>query len=95
MSDILRKIVAVVLCVISMASGAMAATQQDIDNARAKGLAWLISNQNGDGSWKAAAGLEVQSTATALEALMNAGITQGFDYGAAVSWLKNTDPSSV
>jgi squalene cyclase len=68
MSDRLRKIVMMVLCVISMASGAMAATQQDIDNARAKGLAWLISDQNGDGSWKAAAGLEVQSTATALEA---------------------------
>jgi len=33
------------------ATPSLAATQAQIDAARANGIAWLIQNQNGDGSW--------------------------------------------
>lgn len=74
---------------------AHSATQTQIDQARAKGLAWLITQQKGDGSWQAASSLGVQSTATALDALNNAGISRGKTFGAAVTWLKNADAVSV
>lgn len=77
------------------AAQAHAATPGEIDQVRAKGLAWLITHQNGNGSWQAAPGLGVQSTATALGALANAGISRGKSFGAAVAWLKNADAPSV
>ncbi|MBP1151330.1 hypothetical protein [Methylocaldum sp. RMAD-M] len=51
-----------------------------IDEARLKGLAWLIQHQHGDGRWESVPGLEVAATAAAVEALVNAGVTQGEAY---------------
>jgi len=82
------------LC-LTAAMGAEAAIPVQIDDARAKGLAWLVKNQKGDGSWQAHGALKVQSTASALEALMQAGMRSGETYGAAVGWLSNVEASSI
>jgi hypothetical protein len=66
-----------------------------VDDARLKGLAWLITHQNGDGGWRGAPGLEMASTASALEALVNAGIAKGETYASAVAWLRNHPASST
>lgn len=93
MSFIARAVAVVLLLIFT--TTATAATQAEIDQARSKGLAWLITHQNGDGSWQAAPGLEVQSTSAALDALMNAGIYRGYSFGSAVAWLQNANAPSV
>lgn len=92
--SILPRIVVFAL-LTGLAPVGFAATQAQIDQARVQGLAWLMTHQNGDGSWTGAPGLEVQSTASALDALRNAGIGRGYNYGAAVAWLQNADAPSV
>lgn len=67
----------------------------DVDTARVKGLAYLFQSQKGDGSWSAHPSLKVQTTATALEALINAGIKSGETYGSATAWLANAETASV
>jgi hypothetical protein len=67
----------------------------EIDAARVKGLAYLFKAQKGDGSWFTHDSLKVQTTATALEALTNAGIRSGKTYGAAGAWLANTETASI
>lgn len=67
----------------------------DIDAARIKALAYLFHSQNGDGSWSAHDSLKAQTTATVLEALINAGIKTGETYGAAGAWLANAETASV
>lgn len=93
MPVIARAFAVVFLCAFSFE--AMAATQEEIDQARNKGLAWFYVNQKGDGSWKTAGGLQTQSTAAALEALLNAGITRGRPFAMAQSWLANADQIST
>lgn len=66
-----------------------------IDDARYKGVAWLITHQSGDGSWRGAPGLEVAETAAAIEALVNAGITQGDTFATGVAWLQNHQADSA
>jgi len=66
-----------------------------VDDARAKGIAYLIQTQKGDGSFSAASGLEIQSTGAALEALANAGMKSTQTYARATAWLLNTDPASI
>lgn len=79
-----------------LTSASMAATPAEIATARNKGLAWLISHQNGDGSWNSAPGAEVQSSAAVLNALVNSGITgSGFSYNGAIAWLGNAGAPSV
>ncbi|CAG0955445.1 Collagenase ColH [Anaerolineales bacterium] len=87
-------LITITLCAALYAE-ATAATQQQIDTARANGLAWLIRNQNGDGSWQMTSGLKVQPTAAVLEALMKAGIKQGYPYSSGIAWLGNADSPSV
>lgn len=79
----------------AMAVDASAVSQTQIDTARNRGLAWLLSQQRGDGSWQGAAGLEIMASSLALDAFKNAGIRQGYQYGAVVAWLKNADAMSV
>ena len=69
--------------------------QANVDDARAKGLAWLVKNQKGDGTWYAREAIRVQSTAAALEALMNAGIRSGETFGAGTAWLSNSESPST
>lgn len=83
------------LCAALGAHPAIAATQTQIDTARAKGIAYLIQTQKGDGSFVAAPGLEVQSTGAAIEALANAGMKSSQTYSRATAWLLNTDPASI
>ena len=85
----------VVVGMLSCVTNALAATQDQIESARARGLAWLILNQNGDGSWQTSSGLGVQSTAATIEAMLNSSISKGKVFGAAVTWLKNADAPSV
>lgn len=59
------------------------------DDTRLKGVAWLISHQSGDGSWRDTPGLEMQDTAAAVEALANAGVTGGASFTSGVAWLKS------
>lgn len=71
-----------------------ATTQSQIDAARAKGLAWLLTRQRADGSWGSKAGTEVAATAFAVETLVKAGV-KGRPFIAAVSWLSNAEPAST
>lgn len=93
MSALLRAVGVIVLLV--SASGALAATPEQLDQSRNKGLAWLFINQKGDGSWRTSSGLEVQATSAAMEAFMNFGIYHGRSFSAAESWLTNTEAFST
>lgn len=75
-----------------MATATMAAP---IDDARFKAMAWLITHQNGDGSWPGAPGLEMAETAAAVEALVNAGMTQSDTFTNGVAWLQNHEAYST
>lgn len=66
-----------------------------IEASRANGLAWLYKSQKGDGSWRGPAGLQVQATSAALDALMNAGITSGPAFYSGVASLLNAEPTST
>jgi len=66
----------------------------DIEQDRAEGIAWLLQNQNGDGSW-GEGGAKIAATAEALEALRHSGSDYGFIYSRSLSWLANTKTDSV
>ena len=88
---------------LMVAQGSMAATQVQIDAAWNKGLAWLMTNQHGDGGWSSAVldgnvtrqGLGFQATAAAVEALANIGLKTRYTYMGGVAWLSNAEPASV
>jgi hypothetical protein len=77
---------------LSVVSGAAHA---DIESARAKGLAWLVKAQRGDGSFAGAMGLSVQATAAVVEAMQAGGLSGSPQYGRALSWLANTSAEST
>lgn len=66
-----------------------------IDDARAKGIKWLVQTQKGDGSFAGLQGLEVQSTAAAAEAMQAAGLTRSPQYARALAWLTNAPGGSL
>ncbi|ATE59818.1 Ig domain-containing protein [Thauera sinica] len=67
-----------------------------VDDARAKGLKWLVQNQHGDGAWRSTAtGLEAQATANAIEAFRRGGLKNAPQFGAALAWLANLDADST
>ena len=72
-----------------------AATSAQVASARNTGLAWLIENQNGDGSWSAVPGLRVQATSATINAFLQAGIKNGLWYNSAVAYLANASPLSI
>lgn len=78
-----------VVCALSFA-----ATPAQIDDVRAKGLAWLLLNQNGDGSWGDSAGTEIRSTSYALDALLTSG-TRGYAYSHGLGYITNAEALSV
>jgi len=63
-----------------------AATQAQIDNARANGIAWLIQNQNGDGSWGDVEATRIAASAESMDALRRSGAQYGHLYSRALSW---------
>lgn len=86
-------IVCLLASTLAPSVGAHAAT---IDTARAKGLAYLITNQRGDGSWNSGAGgLEVQATSAAIEAFQGSGLRKSPQFSAGVSWLNNAETAST
>jgi len=96
MSVVQRVLLSMIVCAAAAnAPTAIAATQTQLDNARAKGIAYLIQTQKGDGSFTAAPGLEVQSTGATVEALANAGMKSSQTYSRATAWLLNSDPASI
>jgi hypothetical protein len=90
-----RLLLSIVLSAVAANSLAAAPTSAQLDQARTKGLAWLVTHQSGDGSWKSPSGLAIQPTSAALDALANAGIKQGYVYAASQAWLGNADGSSI
>lgn len=86
---------AIAIAVLVNLPSAQAATQAQLDTLRAKSLAYLISQQKGDGSWRDASGNGVQATASGIEALVQSGIKTGYVSGAAVSWLLNAEAPST
>ena len=83
----MRRLMLTVLCLSIFAT--TAGWAGTIQTAQINGLAWLILNQTGDGSWRDSSGLEVAQTAAGVEALLNAGITKGNTFSTAVAWLQN------
>ncbi|MFC1747589.1 tandem-95 repeat protein [Pseudomonadota bacterium] len=78
------------------AAPSLAATQAQIDNARANGIAWLIQNQNGDGSWgDIDASTRMAATTESMEALRRSGAEYGHLYTRALSWVANSKTESV
>lgn len=65
-----------------------------IDTARNKGMAWLMTHQLSDGSWRNTPGSEIVATAAAVEAFANAGL-KNFSYSLGISWLANAPALSV
>lgn len=83
------------LALWAAASGALAATPESIDQARAAAVAWLVSHQAGDGRWIGVGGADVQATASALLGLDAAGIASGYPRAAGLNWLANAHAGSV
>lgn len=84
---------AFIACLL-LSSSAQAATSIQLDTARNKGLAWLFTHQASEGQWASPAGLPLQTTAAAIDALKNAGISRGYYYAGAVAWLNNAEALS-
>lgn len=78
----------VLICLAGLSSVAQSATQ--IDTARAKALAWLMTNQSGEGKWSSASGADVIPTSAVLDAFALFGI-KGYPYTKGLTWLANTD----
>lgn len=80
---------------LSLPAKAATPTAAQISASRANGLAWLYKNQQGDGSWRLPAGLQVQATSAALDAMMNSGIKSGSTFYSGIASLANAQPSST
>lgn len=78
----------------ALAAAGEAAGSAQVDAARSRGLAWMLTHQRADGSWRGPAGSEFVATATAIEALEISGV-KSYPYAAGVAWLGNAHPSSV
>jgi len=66
-----------------------------VDDARAKGVKWMVQTQKGDGSFAGLEGLDVQSTSAAVEAMLAAGMTRSPQYARALAWLANAPGGSL
>ncbi|MHB1176684.1 MAG: putative Ig domain-containing protein [Sulfuriferula sp.] len=66
-----------------------------VDDARAKGIKWMVQTQKGDGSFAGLDGLDVQSTSAAVEAMLAAGMTRSPQYARALAWLTNASGGSL
>lgn len=83
-------VTALMMAVVSLPAQAVT-----VDDARAKGLAWMVRHQAGDGSWVDSADNQITSTAVATEALALSGVRTGYVAGAAATWLLNAESRSV
>jgi len=91
----MRKLAAVVVASsFALTPLARAASQAELDEARDKAVAWLVRSQMPDGRWASAPGLDIQTTAAAVEALVASGQTKLPRLASAVAWLQNAEASS-
>jgi hypothetical protein len=74
---------------------ALAASQAELDVSRDKAIVWLVRNQQPDGHWVSAAGLDVQTTAAVVEALAASNHARLPQFAAAVAWLQNAEAGST
>ncbi len=86
--------VGIIASTVALSSVSWAATQAELDASRDKAIAWLVLNQQADGRWVSAPGLDIQTTAAAVEALQAAGQSRMPRFAAAVAWLQNAEASS-
>lgn len=71
-------------------------TQSELDASRDKAVAWLVRNQLSDGRWTAmSGGLDVQVTATVVEALVTSGYADLPQVASGIAWLQNAEAGSV
>lgn len=83
---------AILSCLIGLSSVAQAVTP--VDTARAEALAWLLTNQSGEGKWISSVGADVIPTTAVLDALALSGV-KSYPYAKGLSWLANTDALST
>lgn len=83
------------ICLMLVLAGLGPHAHADIDESRSLGLKWLLQQQAGDGSFSGPQGLEVQSTAAAVEAMLAGGLAKSPSYGRALAWLANAPGSSL
>ncbi|MDX1253451.1 MAG: putative Ig domain-containing protein [Gammaproteobacteria bacterium] len=69
-------------------------TAVQIDTARNKALAWLLTHQSGEGGWKNQPGAEIITTSSVLEALEKTGV-KGPAYSRGTGWLSNAKTAST
>jgi hypothetical protein len=84
-----------IACTLLLALIAASSAQATVDDARAKGIKWLVQTQKGDGSFVGLQGLEVQATSATVEAMLAAGMTRSPQYARALSWLANASGGSL
>jgi hypothetical protein len=67
----------------------------DVTTSREAGLAYLILQQTGEGTWRPVAGQEVPATSEALSAFWLSGMKISAPYARGVAWLANADAPSI
>ncbi len=78
----------------SLVSASYAApTTTQLESARDKSLAYLVRQQNGDGSWGKTEGEKVRLTATVLDTFAKYGVS-GVVYRRGINWLANAEAFS-
>lgn len=85
----------VLLFILTFSPLNYAATTAQLETARDKALAYLILQQNGDGSFGKQPELRVRTTSEALQTLARYGMSQSYAAKAAKSWLTNRSMQSV
>lgn len=70
-----------------------APTTAQLESARDKNLAYLVKQQNGDGSWGKTEGEKVRLTATVLDTFAKYGVS-GVVYRRGINWLANAEAFS-
>lgn len=69
-------------------------TAAQVDAARNKSLAWLLTHQSGEGGWKNQPGAEIITTSSVLESLEKTGV-KGPAYSNGIGWLSNAKSAST
>lgn len=90
----MRKLI-VLGAVVAAPALCFSATQAELDAGRDRAAAWLVRSQQADGRWISAPGLDVLTTASAVEALAAAGLSRSPSFAAAIAWLQNAEAGST
>ncbi|WP_340680471.1 putative Ig domain-containing protein, partial [Paraglaciecola sp.] len=65
-----------------------------LEQSRAEGIAWLLTHQNGDGSW-GEGGAKMAATSEALTLLLRSSLAHSPHYARGLSWLANSKTDST